>query len=176
MIRSSHSLISALLLFAALLAADHSEIIASGKPEHVLASINVYKTRLPEAAQRLGKPASTRDEPVEDAPRAISRDYIWRSDDCVLTAGTYILDGKDGILYFVSVAGCSRAPKQWRTGRGLQLGMTIPEVRAMYGPRFSGDAKRDGSINYEFRDGTTLTVDFGSDQKVRAIKLIAEVE
>ncbi len=177
MVRCLLSVIIAFVVaLAAPLAADHSDIIAFGEPEQVLAGINVYKTRLPEAERRLGRPDSTRDEPVENAPRAISRDYIWRSDDCVLTAGTYIVDGKDGVLYFVSAAGSTRAPKQWRTGRGLQLGMTVHQVKALYGSHFYGKAGPDGSIDYEFRDGTTLTVEFDSDQKVRAIRLIAEVE
>jgi hypothetical protein len=123
----------AYLGFTVAVRADHSEIIATGRPEQVLAGIHVYRSRVPETVKRLGKPSSIHDEPVADAPDAVSRDYIWHSDNCVLTAGTYNVHGNNGILYFVSVTGCTRTPKGWRTGRGLQLGMTLGEVKPSTG-------------------------------------------
>jgi hypothetical protein len=168
---------AALWMCASTLKADHSEIVAKTRPEHVLAGIDVYRTKLRNAATRLGMPDETKDQSDEDAPDAVLRDYVWKHGSCVLTASGYVLKGEERGLYWVSVRGCLAAPPVWRTSAGLALGMSLAQIKRLYGTRFSGDPRgRNRTIDYEFRDGTTLTIEFDGAQRTAAITLMAEVE
>jgi hypothetical protein len=90
------------LMMTAPMVADHLEGSqqATGKPEHSLSGIDVYKTTIAEVIKVYGAPTSKRDIPAEGVKDGVGgeRNYIWERKGLRLGAWTYYHnDRKTGV-------------------------------------------------------------------------------
>ena len=144
--------------------ADHlpPSLVARGRPEHVLAGIDVYKTSVSSLMTRFGRPESFQKYPQTEE----SGEVIWRLKGSTVHATM----NADGIAYAVEVSG---APNEVAsTGKGLRLGASLTEAERAYGTRFlhQGD-----QVTYQWSDETELRLKLEGNQ-VRSMLLIAAVE
>src|SRR5271155_3795021 len=91
-------LLLACIIFCQSILADHFPPwqIAQGKPEHILASINVYDDTISDVLKRLGKPDNISSNTYEDYPTGSGeRSYEWSREGVRLRASTeYYIDDK----------------------------------------------------------------------------------
>ena len=162
--------------------ADHlpPSKIARGRPEHLLAGIDVYKGNIGDAIRMLGKPEKIEDATNPDYPPGSGeRSYFWRRDGVRLRVGTvYKTDrvtGKivEGPPNIVDVWGASSGGGLGSTGRGLSLGDTTTALRTIYGPRYE---RGDRSMTLQWSDETTMVVDLNTSGQITHIQLLAAVE
>jgi hypothetical protein len=174
----------ALALFLATpMAADHLEgkQQAPGKPEHMLSGIDVYKTTIAEVIKMYGEPTSKRDIPAEGVKKGVGgeRNYIWERNGLRLGAWTYYHDDQEAGVNGVDVWGTAPNEGLGKSGRGLALGSTPQEQKALYGDRFfvsstygkmlpSGpDPKgKVKSVLLEWHDGTQMVIDYDSNGRI----------
>jgi hypothetical protein len=164
------------------LMADHlppSET-ARGRPEHVLSGINVYTDNIVAVIKRLGKPENYTDVPLADGPAGSGeRTYNWIRDGVRLRVGTQYHTGRSpiGVIesppMIVDVWGPRTVQMIGSTGTGLSLGDKIAKIKRLYGSHFHEDT---GAVTLEWKDETTLIVDFDSGGAVKHMQLMAAVE
>jgi len=164
-------------------AADHLEgkLQAVGKPEHMLSGIDVYKTTIAEVIKIYGEPTSKRDLPAEGVKDGVGgqRNYTWEKKGLRLAAWTWYHNDHESAVDGVDVWGPGPYEKLGETGRGLRLGATLQQQKALYGNHFfvsSRDKGRVKSVLLEWRDGTQLVVDYDPDGHISHMQLSANIE
>lgn len=163
-------------------AADHFPVskVAKSKPEHVLASVNVYSDKISSVIQRLGKPTNYSDVPLADGPEGSGeRTYEWFRKGIRVRVGTeYFTDkGSKNIVesapMIVDIWGSGAKSKLACTGAGLSLGDNTAKIQHLYGSRYQRDKS---SVTLQWKDQTTLVIDFNDTGSIKHMQLLAAVE
>lgn len=161
--------------------ADHlaPSKIAEGKPEHMLAGVNVYNSRIESVIKRLGKPDKiTSTEDRDGPPGSGERAYEWDRYRVRMRVATEFRTDTvskriiETPAMIVDVWGVQRG-KFGSTGKGLSLGANIEEIRRIYGPRFQKDAH---SVIVQWKDETTLVIDLNHKGHIVHMQLLAATE
>lgn len=175
------ALVVCVLLCGSVLLADHlpPSKIAVGKPEHVLAGVNVYDDTIGAVIKRLGKPdhfsATTN---ADYPPGSGERSYEWDRDGVKLRVGTeFRTDAAtkkviESAPMLVDVWG-ERPGNLGSTGRGLPLGANLASIQEVYGSRFQKDMH---GVTLQWKDETTLVIDLNKDGRIVHMQLLAAVE
>jgi hypothetical protein len=176
---------TAIVIFLLLLqnaAADHlpDSKISRSKPEHVLAGVNVYRGKMQSIIQRLGKPTKFSEVPLADGPEGSGeRTYEWLHQGINVRVGTdYYTDKEskkivESAPLVVDVWGSQPGHSLGSTGAGLSLGDNSEKVKRLYGPRYQKDKS---SITLQWKDETTLVIDFNGTGTIKHMQLLAAVE
>lgn len=170
---------SCVLLFAWTLAnADHlpTAKVAKGKPDTVLAGVDVYHTTVEQLIKRWGQPSLVRDIP-DQGTVAGGRDYIWKKDGHKIDCGTWNDKGVRSIVYSVDVQG-TQIDRRFSTGRGLVIGQNGTSVRKIYGDRYVVSPYHSGmrQLTIQWADDTTLYVLIDRSNRVVGLHLLASNE
>jgi hypothetical protein len=161
-----------MLILAVPTAADHlpDKLLASGKPEKILAAINLEKTKLDDVVRMYGPP--TREVKVPNNPSWTG--YVWETTRAKLEVS--VNRGPAGhAIGDVYIEGTDSGP-MGSTGRGLRLGDEMHTLKRIYGSRFelshpSADSLRsrrefagvaaDRRVNVQWKSQEfTLTIGF----------------
>ena len=178
------------LLNAEPVAADHLEgkQQATGAPEHRLSGIDVSKTSIAEVIKIYGEPTTRRDVLAQSVKDGVGgeRNYIWEKAGMRLEVWTGYNNDHESEVYSVDVWGTEPRAEFGRSGRGLTLGSTLEEQRAIYGNRFfvsstygktppsRPDPKaRMKSILLEWQDGKQMVIDYDLNGRVSHMQLSA---
>jgi hypothetical protein len=162
--------------------ADHfpAPKVARSKPERVLAGVNVYSDKISLVIQRLGKPTNYSDAPLADGPEGSGeRNYEWLQEGVKVRVGTEYYTDKESkkiiesAPMIVDVWGSKTDPKFGCTGAGLSLGDNIAKAQRLYGSRYQKD---QFSITLQWKDETTLVIDFNDTGTIKHMQLLAAVE
>jgi hypothetical protein len=181
------------LLMEVPVAADHLEgkQQALGKPEHTLSKIDVYKTTIAKVIKMYGEPTSKRDYPTEGVKDGIGgeRNYIWDMKGFRLAVWIFYRNDHESEVYSVDAWGTASQGDLGKTSRGLSLGSTFQQQKALYGNRFfvsstygkmlpSGpDPKgKIKSVLLEWQDGTQMVIDYDLEGRISHMQLIADIE
>jgi hypothetical protein len=153
--------------------------IALGKPEHVLAGVNVYDDSIESVLKRLGKPNKVDSNTNSDYPPGSGeRSYDWNSNGVRIRVGTEFHTDETTkkviesapMIVDVWASGVGSTAK---TGKGLALGDGISRIRKLYGPRFQRDAH---SITLQWKDETSLILDLDDNGRIIHMQLLAATE
>ncbi len=162
--------------------ADHlpASEIARGRPEHILAGINVYDGKIETVVKNLGKPLKYTDTASDDGPVGSGeRTYEWIRDGVRLRVGTeYYTDRTtkrvvESAPMIVDIWGTAPDQGIGTTGSGLALGEDVRTAARHYGVRFHRDK---AGITIQWKDETTLIVDFDPHGIINHMQLMAAVE
>lgn len=153
--------------------------IALGKPEHVLAGVNVYDDTIGAVIKRLGKPdhfsATTN---ADYPPGSGERSYEWDRDGVRLRVSTeFRTDAAtkkviESAPMLVDVWG-EQPGNFGSTGRGLQLCADFATIQKIYGSHFQTDPH---AVTLQWKDETTLVIDLNKDNRIVHMQLLAAVE
>ncbi len=122
-----------------------------------------------EVIKLYGPPTSREDAVVPDGAGG-TRFYKWEWPGLRMSVATffYYLDAQHTIseskVDYVDVWGDASSGAIGTTGRGLQLGSTLEQQKALYGDHYSTPyTAKDGTkyVLVEWEDGTELTIDYG---------------
>jgi hypothetical protein len=152
---------------------------ALGKPEHVLAGVNVYDDKIESVLEQLGKRSKVDSNTNSDYPQGSGeRSYDWDSNEVRVRVGTEFRTDETTKKVIESAP---MVVDVWRsgvgldgkTGRGLALGDGISWVRQVYGPRFQKDPH---SITLQWKDETTLVLHLDDKGRIIHMQLLAAIE
>jgi hypothetical protein len=164
--------------FPVIVFADHlpESEIARGRADTVLSAVNVYHSTMQQVIRKLGQPTSSRTIP-DAKDIAGGKQYEWKTKEVRLVAVTWD-EEKNSVPYSVEVWGAKPTGKLGITGRGLNLGATLNDVRRVYGIRFNTSRHDDGTIQLivQWQDETTLYLYFDETGHVNHMHLIAAIE
>jgi hypothetical protein len=158
--------------------ADHpppSEI-AIGKAEHLLGGISIHKDTVASVMMRMRAPEKFRESTSSDLSG--ERSYEWNRDGIRLRMGTEFYTDKKAMTLVesppivIDIWGQHEA-KVGLTGAGLSIGGDLAKVKKLYGDRFQTGTH---SIIIEWKDETTLSVDFSNDGRITHMQLLASQE
>jgi hypothetical protein len=173
--------VACLLLCGSALLADHvpPSKIAVGKPEHILAGVNVYDDTIGAIIKRLGKPDHFSATTNPDYPPGSGeRSYEWNRDGVRLRVGTeFRTDATtkkviESAPLLVDVWG-KRPGNLGNTGRGLPLGADFATIQKVYGSR---SQKNPYAVTLQWKDETTLVIDLNKEGRIVHMQLLAAVE
>jgi len=162
--------------------------LATGKPDHELSGIDVhatgyllFATDISQVTKRLGPPTSTEIQKGSFASdkSGESRTYVWAKNGIRIQARTDVSKNAESGVYSVDAWGNGSENGLGATGRGLALGATFQRQKAIYGNRFYASSVEKGQIKsvlIQWGDGTQLFIDYGPDQRIRHMQLMAAVE
>lgn len=170
---------------------------AAGKPETLLSGIETgirrVGTRLPlgtklsKIIELYGAPTSKEDAVVPDGAGG-TRFYIWQWPGLKMSVATYFTYRKsihprswrggmiESRVAYIDVWGDAPKGLWGTTGRGLALGCTLEQQKAIYGDTYSIPyAEKEGITYVEIRweDGTFLMIDYGPNGRSNHIRLSA---
>ena len=165
-----------LLLCGSVLLADHlpPSKIALGRPEHMLAGVNVYDDTIGAVIKRLGKPDHFSATTNSDYPPGSGeRSCEWERDGVRLRVGTEFRTDAATKKIIESapmiVDGWGERPGSLgMTGRGLPLGAGLAAIQKVYGSRFQKDTH---AVTIQWKDETTLVIDLNKDGQERIQRL-----
>jgi hypothetical protein len=164
--------------------------LATGTPETKLSGITVgirpEGTQLPngtpisEIIRLYGPPTSKEDAVVPDGAGG-TRFYKWEWPGLRMSVATYFYysGGEQQTMIeshpaYIDVWGDAPRGELGVTGRGLELGATLEQQKALYGDRYSIPyTEKDGTkhVSVEWEDGTFLTIDYGPNGHSNHIRL-----
>ncbi|CAG0942183.1 hypothetical protein ANRL1_00836 [Anaerolineae bacterium] len=116
-----------LMMVAAMAQADHlpDSLLAAGKPEKLLAGLNIEHSKVKDAIRRFGKPTR------------IDKDrYSWERRNCTIELVSSEATGPSDRLDLISVQRKGRSKVSIGTGKGLRIGDSIEAVARIYGRKF----------------------------------------
>ncbi len=159
--------------------ADHfpPSDIAIGKAERLLGEISVYDDTVASVMMRLGPPEKFRETTSSDLSG--ERKYEWNRDGIRLRMGTEFYTDKKAMTLVesppivVDIWGQHGGAKLGITGSGLSIGDGLPKVKKLYGSRFQTDPH---SVTIQWKDETTLWIDFSNDGHITHMQLFASQE
>lgn len=163
--------------------------LATGTPETILSGIIVgiqpVGTELPngtpisEIIKQYGPPTSQEDAVVPDGAGG-TRFYKWEWPGLRMSVATYFyyVGAEQKTMVeshpaYIDVWGDTPRGKLGVTGRGLHLGATLEQQKALYGDRYTLLYAEKGttSVQMDWEDGTELTIDYGSNGHSNHIRL-----
>jgi hypothetical protein len=172
---------------------QNEDKLASGKPEIVLSGIEVgfrpMGSHLPKGMplakifKLYGKPASQEDAVVPDGAGG-TRFYRWQWPGLKMSVATYFYyrggtepkNTAESRVAYVDMWGDAPKGMLGTTGRGLALGCTLKQQKAIYGDRYQVPyVEKDGTSHVEMKweDGTFLMIDYGPNGRSNHIRLTA---
>jgi hypothetical protein len=158
--------------------ADHlpKSKLAAGKPDTVLAGIDVYHTTVQQIIARWGQPDAVRDIP-DQGTVAGGRDYVWKKNGDEIICGTWNNKALQSIVYSVEVRG-TVGTRSTSTGRGLEIGQRLTNIVAVYGKRYAVSASKLGGRQFtiQWSDETTLYITLNAMGRVVRMHLLASTE
>jgi hypothetical protein len=173
-----------LLICQGISMADHlpEKQLANGKPETMLAGINLRSAKLNDVVRMYGPP--TREVKAPNNPAWTG--YVWELPEAKLEVGVN-RDASGARVDDVYVEGTAKGQVGY-TGRGLKLGDSIKSIKRIYGSRyeitrleneprnrmeFTGVTVANQRVTIQWRsEDFTLTVGIGSNGKIIAMWLI----
>lgn len=195
-------LASAILIFPLLSTAPAAALpdkdqLATGKPETMLSGVSPgirpKSTHLPNGTslskiiKLYGPPTSKEDAVVPDGAGG-TRFYKWQWSGLKMSVATYFTYRKlitphslrggmteSGVAY-IDIWGDAPKGSLGTTGRGLALGCTMEQQKAIYGDHYQVlYVERDGTthVQMEWDDGTFLMIDYGPNGRSNHIRLSA---
>ncbi len=105
---------------------------AKGKPEKILAGINIDRSRISDIIKLYGKPAKVSTDPKPPNLNVVeTHHYYWSKGSTRLHVAMY-----GEYMGFIEVKGAPSSSQIVRTGKGLKIGDDLADVRRIYGPIF----------------------------------------
>jgi len=162
--------------------ADHfpQSAIANGNTEHLLGGINIHGDTVASVIMRMGPPDKFEESTSRDYPLGSGeRSYEWNRNGIRLRMGTEFYTDKKAMTLVesppivVDVWGQHGGTKVGITGRGLSIGDDLAKVKTLYGDRFQTDPH---SVTIQWKDETTLSIDFSNDGHITHMQLFASQE
>jgi hypothetical protein len=146
----------------------------------MLGGISIRKDTVASVILRLGPPDKFEESTSRDYPAGSGeRSYEWNRDGIRLRMGTeFYTDSKARSLIesppiVVDVWGKQRNGQFGATGSGLSIADGLAKLKKSYGDRFQTDPH---SITIQWKDDTTLSVDFSNDGHIVHMQLFASQE
>jgi hypothetical protein len=162
--------------------ADHfpPSDIAIGKAEDLLGGVSIRNDTVASVMMRMGQPdkfeeSTSRDYPIGSGERK----YEWNRDGIRLRMGTEFYTDKKAMTLVesppivVDIWGQHGGAKVGITGSGLSIGDDLAKVKKLYGDRFQTDPH---SVTIQWKDETTLSIDFSNDGHITHMQLFASQE
>jgi hypothetical protein len=162
--------------------ADHfpPSNIAVGKAEDLLGGVSIRNDTVASVIMRMGQPdkfeeSTSRDYPIGSGERK----YEWNRDGIRLRMGTEFYTDKKAMTLVesapivVDIWGQRGGAKVGITGSGLSIGDDLAKVKSLYGDRFQTDPH---SVTIQWKDETTLSIDFSNDGHITHMQLFASQE
>ena len=162
--------------------ADHfpQSDIAIGKSEHLLGGISIHDDTVASVMQRMGPLDKFEESTSRDYPDGSGdRSYEWDRDGIRLRMGTEFYTNKKAMTLVesppivIDVWGQHGGAKEGMTGGGLSIGDDLAKVKRLYGDRFQTDPH---SVTIQWKDETTLSIDFSNDGHITHMQLFASQE
>jgi hypothetical protein len=167
--------------------------LGSGSPELFLSGIQVGVSapgaRISSVIRRYGQPASKEDAVVPDGAGG-TRFYTWQFPGLKMSVATYFAYKSKRILWwrrrvtaesrvaYIDVWGDAPRGVLGTTGRGLALGTTLEQQKAVYGPHYAVPYvdKSAGITHVEvwWKDETCLMIDYGANGHSNHIRLTSK--
>ena len=159
---------------------DHlpATLQASGVPEGQLGPVRLEYTSKNDLVKIYGPPLEDKTFPDDHDKSRGERSYIWKVDGQKFGVGTWFRPQGESAIDSAQVWK-GQGENALMTGRGLKVGNSLSDVRRIYGKRFKLGRRIDTKRLYIFlqwRNGTELHVDFGPDDRVDHMLLIAPLE
>jgi hypothetical protein len=159
--------------------ADHfpPSDIAIGKAEHLLGGISIRNDTVASVMMRMGSPEKFEESTSSDLSG--ERKYEWNRDGIRLRMGTEFYTDKKAMTLVesppivIDIWGQSAGAKVGITGTGLSIGDDLAKVKKLYGDRFQTDPH---SVTIQWKDETTLSIDFSNDGHITHMQLFASQE
>jgi hypothetical protein len=151
--------------------------IAIGKSEHVLGGISIRRDTVASIMIRMGPPEKCEESTSSDLSG--ERSYEWNRNGIRLRMRTEFYTDKkarttvESPPIIVDIWGQHGTPNIGVTGSGLLIGDDLAKVKKLYGERFQTDPH---SITIQWKDETTLSVDFSNDGHITHMQLFASQE
>lgn len=162
--------------------ADHfpPSAIANGNAEHVLGEINIHGDTVAAVITRMGSPDKFKESTSRDYPSGSGeRSYKWNRDGIRSRISAEVFTDKKAMTLVesppivVDVWGQHGGAKMGITGRGLSIGDDLAKVKKLYGNHFQTNPH---SVTLQWKDETTLSVDFSNDGHITHMQLFASQE
>ena len=162
--------------------ADHfpPSAIANGNAEHVLGGISIHRDAVASVIVRMGSPEKFEESTSRDYPSGSGeRSYEWNRNEIRLRMGTEFYTDKKAMTLVesppivVDVWGQHGGAKEGMTGRGLSIGDDLAKIKKLYGDRYQTDPH---SVTIQWKDETTLSIDFSNDGHITHMRLFASQE
>jgi hypothetical protein len=163
--------------------------LATGTPETKLSGITVgiqpLGTQLPNGTPiseiiKLYGPTTSQEDAVVPDGAGGTRFYKWEWPGLRMSVATYFyyVGGEQRTMVeshpaYIDVWGDAPKGELGVTGRGLQLGATLEQQKALYGDRYTLLYAEKGttSVQLDWEDGTELMIDYGSTGHSNHIRL-----
>jgi hypothetical protein len=148
-----------LFLCSTLAIADHGATVIKGKPEQVIADLNVGRTTIAQAIRILGKPNKV-DEISLDSTTVRDRKYQWTRGVVVITAFAYFYGEAKSIVRAIEIEYSDQANLKTTpvgTGHGLRLGDPYERLNSLYGLRLTSPPR--SRLVLEWQNRNQLEVD-----------------
>jgi hypothetical protein len=162
--------------------ADHfpPSKIAIGKAEHLLGGISIRNDTVASVMMRMGQPDKFEESTSRDYPIGSGeRNYEWNRDGIRLRMGTEFYTDKKAMTLVesppivVDIWGQHSGGKVGIAGSGLSIGDDLARVKKLYGDRFQVDPH---GVTIQWKDETTLSIDFSNDGHITHMQLFASQE
>ena len=162
--------------------ADHfpPSDIAIGKAEPLLGGISIHNDTVASVMVRMGQPDKFEESTSRDYPLGSGeRRYEWNRDGIRLRMGTEFYTDKKAMTLVesppivVDIWGQHGGGKLGITGSGLSIGDGLAKVKKLYGDRSQTDPH---SVTIQWKDETTLSIDFSNDGHITHMQLFASQE
>ncbi|HEX4322331.1 MAG TPA: hypothetical protein VHZ52_15575 [Acidobacteriaceae bacterium] len=159
---------------------DHG---ARGKPEAMLAGIDLRRGHIGQIILRFGKPLKFEDMPVKGCPECGGeRHYMWQKNGWILRVKTEYSrnptthHNDEDEPSSVSAERTALTGGTVKTGKGLLIGDTESTFKRIYGTRFiEGTNSKTGKhyIKIEWAGGIDMFIDFDTQSKICRIEIDA---
>ena len=153
--------------------ADHlaTKDQAKGKPEKVLAGINLDRSKIADVIKLYGKPSNVTKEP--SIPNVVDTShYYWMKGSAKLHVVVY-----GNYIALIEVEGSPGAGQIGRTGRGLKIGDDLADVRRIYGPKYKVrniPERQIHDVEIQWRtEEYSLVAELNSKGTIKSLSLVA---
>lgn len=168
---------------------SHTRRNRGGKPEHVLAGIDI-SGEIEQVIAKYGEPDVVRNVTVEGSPQGSGeRNYIWKKGltTTSVTTGHHVDTAGEQVeseTYEIEVMGRSAEGEIGKTGAGLALGDTRNKASKIYGDLFHESQIYKSPLRgnhvpvlaVEWQNGTRLCIALDERDRINFIALMAPVD
>ena len=166
--KSCSAIVLSVLFLGGMVRADHlpDSLLAGGRPENVLAGIDLEHTTLAQVVSKWGQPTTVQEE-----------DYYWDKGTFKLHLIIESTKEQGEYIAAIEIEGNKFPDSLGRTGRGLRLGDSLRDLIRIYGKKFQRHRVPlydvdEVSIQWR-REEITLDAQFDSRGKIKILTLLA---